>query len=149
MELTVQYAVQTDNLPSEADFNFWVTAALPADATHELVIRIVNEEESRHLNHIYRGRESATNVLSFPFDAPPGITLDYLGDLVICASVVAREAAGQNKALQAHWAHIVVHGVLHLRGFDHQNDTEADIMEEMERNILRRLNFSDPYLIHE
>lgn len=148
MKLTLQLASQADNLPSEADFATWAAAALPNGSRSELLIRIVDAEESRQLNAAYRGKEASTNVLSFAFEAPPGMlldSLDYLGDLVICAPVVQQEAARQNKQAQAHWAHMVVHGVLHLCGYDHQNEAEAAMMEDKERAIMYALQFPDPY----
>lgn len=145
LKLTLQYVSQAPNLPSEADFATWAAAALPADANTELVIRVVNEAESRQLNATYRAKNSPTNVLSFPFETPPGIPTNYLGDLVICAPVVERESTQQNKQRLAHWAHMVVHGVLHLCGYDHQHDAEANKMENKERAIMHALNFSDPY----
>ena len=111
----------------------------------ELVIRIVDEPESQQLNKTYRGKDRPTNVLSFPFDAPPEVGSPLLGDLVICAPVVIKESQQQGKTELAHWAHMVVHGVLHLQGYDHQTDTEAEQMEGLERSILQRLHFPDPY----
>lgn len=148
MNFTLQIAAEAGNLPSENAFSTWLVAALPQGANDELTIRIVDADESRELNATYRAKDAPTNVLSFPFETPSGLEiddLDYLGDLVICASVVEAEAVAQNKQPLAHWAHMVVHGVLHLRGFDHQNDAEASIMEAEERRILQQLNFPDPY----
>ncbi|WP_417223576.1 rRNA maturation RNase YbeY [Amphritea sp.] len=145
-----QCQITVENLPSEAQLTAWVSAALKGrleDA--ELSIRIVDAEESRTLNHQYRGKDSSTNVLSFPFEMPEGIELDLLGDLVICAEVVAREAEQQNKPLLNHWCHMVVHGVLHLLGFDHINNAEAEEMEQLERDILAGLDIPDPYLVSE
>jgi len=115
------------------------------ETTIEVVIRLVDEAESRQLNHDYRGIDRPTNVLSFPFEAPAEVQLPLLGDLVICAPVVAREAVEQGKAAKAHWAHMVIHGVLHLLGYDHQADDEAQQMEQRERELLYRLHFTDPY----
>jgi len=146
LELEIQHAVSTPVLPVEADLRRWVQAALVnTPAQVELVIRIVDEAESRQLNRDYRGKDAPTNVLSFPFEAPPEVATPLLGDLVICAPVVVREARQQGKTELAHWAHMVVHGVLHLQGYDHQTDTQAELMEGLERNILQRLHFSDPY----
>ncbi|RTE66957.1 rRNA maturation RNase YbeY [Amphritea opalescens] len=145
-----QCQIADEGLPSEEQLTTWVTAALKGrleDA--ELSIRIVDPEESQTLNHQYRGKDSSTNVLSFPFEMPEGIELDLLGDLVICAEVVAREAEEQNKPLFNHWCHMVVHGVLHLLGFDHINNAEAEEMEQLERDILASLEIPDPYLITE
>lgn len=145
-----QCQIEDQNLPSEAQLTEWVSAALNGRLTAaELSIRIVAAEESQALNHQYRGKNSPTNVLSFPFEMPEGIELDLLGDLVICASVVAQEAEQQKKPLFNHWCHMVVHGVLHLLGFDHINNAEAEEMEQLERDILARLNIPDPYLLTE
>jgi len=145
-----QCQIEDQNLPSEEKLTQWVSAALNNKMDQaELSIRIVDAEESQQLNSEYRGKDKPTNVLSFPFDVPDGIELDLLGDLVICAEVVSREAEEQNKPLFNHWAHMVVHGVLHLLGFDHINDDEAEEMEALESKILASLNIPDPYLINE
>ena len=104
-----------------------------------------DEAEGRRLNHKFRGRDRATNVLSFPFEPPPGVEFDQLGDLVICAPVVAREATAQGKSAAAHWAHMVVHGMLHLQGYDHETDEQAAEMEARETRILTALGFAAPY----
>ncbi len=121
------------------DFVRWARAALVGGG--EITIRLVDEDEGQALNREYRGKDYATNVLSFPYDSEPRV----VGDLVICPSVVAREAAAQNKALAAHYAHLTVHGMLHLQGWDHENDDDAQAMEDEERTILAALGFSDPY----
>ena len=137
----------TANLPSEADFQRWLDAAvLPFQEEAEVTIRLVDEAESNQLNLTYRGKDKPTNVLSFPFEAPPGLELPLLGDLVICRQVVEREAQEQGKPLMAHWAHMVVHGSLHLLGYDHIEDEEAEEMEQLERDIMQELGFADPYL---
>ena len=128
-------------MPSPARLRAWARAAL-AGAKGELTLRIVGAAESRALNQRYRGKDKPTNVLSFPY-GQPGV----LGDLVLCAPVVNREAREQGKAPAAHWAHMVVHGVLHLRGFDHIRKGEARVMETTERAILARLSYPDPYLL--
>lgn len=146
LELDVQYASGAENLPSEADLTRWAVAVLrERNAAAELTIRIVDEPESQALNRDYRGRDKPTNVLSFPFEAPPGVTSDLLGDLVICAPVVAREAAEQGKPLAAHWTHMVVHGVLHLLGYDHEEEHEAERMEALEVELLEGLGVANPY----
>ncbi len=146
LTLEMQRACDAADLPSDEEFTRWVASALPAgDDPVEVVIRLVDEAESRQLNRDYRGKDRPTNVLSFPFEAPPEVPLPLLGDLAICAPVVAREAAEQGKALQAHWAHMVIHGVLHLLGYDHQTDDEAQRMEQLERSLLHQLHFPDPY----
>lgn len=133
-------------LPTEGDFQRWLTAVLlQFQPVAEVTIRLVDEEESQTLNAAYRGKAYPTNVLSFPFEAPPGIELPLLGDLVICRQVVEREAQEQNKMLFAHWAHMVVHGSLHLLGYDHLADDEAEEMEALEIEIMQGLGYSDPY----
>lgn len=142
----VQVASTAPGLPDETDLQHWVEAALVdygADA--ELVIRIVDEPESADLNETYRHQPGPTNVLSFPFQAPPGIDVPLLGDVIVCAPVVMRQASEQDKELRAHWAHMVVHGVLHLLGYDHQDDTQAAEMETLETRILAGLGYPDPY----
>ncbi|HYW04014.1 MAG TPA: rRNA maturation RNase YbeY [Gammaproteobacteria bacterium] len=146
LALAVQRATAAGGLPSDADIADWAEAALEdLPGPVELTVRLVDEEESATLNQRFRGKAGPTNVLSFPFDAPPGVDLPLLGDLVICAPVVAREAAGQDKTGRAHWAHMVIHGVLHLRGYDHQEPQEAGRMESLEIRLLGRLGFRDPY----
>ena len=112
----------------------------------DLAIRLVDEREGRSLNRHYRGKDYATNVLSFPAELPEGVTLPLLGDLVVCAPVVAREARKQGKLPAAHYAHLTIHGVLHLLGLDHDNEREALVMEQLERDILATLGYTDPYL---
>ncbi|QKJ86373.1 rRNA maturation RNase YbeY [Paramixta manurensis] len=134
-------------LPAEADFQRWLEAVLPKfQAESEVTIRIVDEAESHHLNLTYRGKDKPTNVLSFPFEAPPGIELPLLGDLVICRQVVEQEAQQQEKQPDAHWAHMVIHGSLHLLGYDHIDDDEAEEMEALETEIMLALGYSDPYI---
>lgn len=137
----------TDSLPGEAQLQGWLDGTiLGFQEEAEVTVRIVDEAESRELNLTYRGKDKPTNVLSFPFEAPPGLELPLLGDLVICRQVVEQEAAEQNKPLEAHWAHMVVHGSLHLLGYDHIEDDEAEEMEQLERDIMQELGFADPYL---
>jgi len=144
--LDLQLATDVLDLPAAAAFQQWIDAALAdLEAPAEVVIRVVGEAEGRRLNRDYRDKDYATNVLSFPFEAPPPVLSELLGDLVLCAPVVAREAAEQGKVPIAHWAHLVVHGVLHLRGYDHQTEDEAAEMEGLEREILAGLGFPDPY----
>ncbi|HEY9040779.1 MAG TPA: rRNA maturation RNase YbeY [Rheinheimera sp.] len=146
--LDLQLAFDAPDLPTETQFQQWLDAAvLPFQAEAEVTIRIVGNAESQQLNFDYRGKDKPTNVLSFPFQCPPGIELPLLGDLVICAPVVAQEALQQNKTLSAHWAHMVVHGCLHLLGFDHINDDDAEQMETEEVTILQQLGFTNPYLL--
>lgn len=149
IELDLQIASESEEgLPSFDLLSSWLTSAIsPFQENAEVTIRIVDEEESHQLNFQYRGKDKSTNVLSFPFEAPPGIELDLLGDLVICRQVVEREAEEQNTTLLAHWAHMVVHGSLHLLGYDHIEDDEAEEMESLEAEILLKMGFEDPYLI--
>ncbi|KAB8313409.1 rRNA maturation RNase YbeY [Erwinia endophytica] len=138
---------QQEGLPTESDFRRWLEAVLPQfQELSEVTIRIVDEAESQQLNHTYRGKDKPTNVLSFPFEAPAGIELPLLGDLIICRQVVEREALEQEKPLLAHWAHMVVHGSLHLLGYDHIEDAEAEEMESIETEIMLALGYDDPYI---
>lgn len=137
---------EAPGLPIEQDVEQWLAAALEGERDEtEITVRLVDEAESQALNRDYRGKDKPTNVLSFPFEAPPGVELPLIGDLVICRQVVEREAAEQGKAPKAHWAHMVVHGCLHLLGFDHIKDDEAEIMESREIAILARLGIDNPY----
>lgn len=133
--------------PSEADIQHWVEVALKHEQQDniELTLRIVDEAESAALNYQYRDKDYATNVLSFTYDIPAEVEINLLGDLVICAPIVQREAAEQDKSEQAHWAHMIIHGLLHLLGFDHLNEQDADKMEAHEIAILAALKFPDPY----
>jgi probable rRNA maturation factor len=139
LDLAVQYACRREGLPLRADFARWARAALTGGG--QVAIRLVDEQEGRTLNSEYRGKDYATNVLSFPYEAEPLL----MGDLVICPAVVAREAAEQGKPLAAHYAHLTVHGMLHLRGWDHENEGDAQAMEDEERKILAALGYPDPY----
>lgn len=142
MAVTVQLAARSAGLPEANRLKTFAQAALAVDNEDvEVCLRVVGEREGLALNDRYRGRDYATNVLSFIGEPDIGI----LGDVVICAPVVEREAQAQGKAAEAHWAHMVVHGVLHLQGFDHQIPEEAEIMEARERSVLARLGFEDPY----
>ncbi len=146
LDLELQTVTAVAEVPPEDSFAQWVRAALRREQERtELVIRLVDEAESQNLNREYRGKDRPTNVLSFPSDLPAIVGSSLLGDLVICVPVVLREAAEQGKPAQAHWAHMVVHGVLHLLGYDHQKEIDADVMERLEREILATLNIQDPY----
>ncbi|EGT82656.1 Putative rRNA maturation factor [Haemophilus haemolyticus M19107] len=146
----VDLQIATENiegLPTEEQIVQWATAAVqPEGVEVEMTVRIVDESESHDLNLTYRGKDRPTNVLSFPFECPDEVELPLLGDLVICHQVVEREAAEQEKPLMAHWAHMVVHGCLHLLGYDHIEDDEAEEMESLETQIMQGLGFDDPYL---
>ncbi|MGB3392344.1 MAG: rRNA maturation RNase YbeY [Stenotrophomonas sp.] len=150
LDVAVSYALPRAGLPAAASFRKWVAAALAGRIREaDLAIRLVDAREGQALNHHYRGKDYATNVLSFPAELPEGlpkgVKFPLLGDLVICAPVVAREAAEQDKPLRAHYAHLTVHGVLHLLGWDHEDDREAEAMEQLEREILADLGIADPY----
>lgn len=151
IELDLQRASEAQ-APDDAAFRRWCELALRLrSGDSELTIRLVDEPEGRDLNRTYRQRDYATNVLSFPADLPEGpdgqplLDIPLLGDLVICVPVVDREAAEQGKAPEAHWAHIVIHGCLHLLGYDHIDDDEAEEMEDLERRLLAELGHPDPY----
>ena len=138
---------QESGLPTAEQIEQWATAAVqPKSDEVEMTVRIVDEAESNALNLNYRGKDRPTNVLSFPFECPDEVELPLLGDLVICRQVVEREAQEQDKPLMAHWAHMVVHGSLHLLGYDHIEDDEAEEMESLETQIMTGLGFADPYL---
>jgi len=146
VELDLQIASDADNLPTAKHFQLWVSTALPQEQNNlELTIRVVDIAESQLLNKQYRQKNKPTNVLSFPFEVPEGIELNLLGDLVICAEVVAQEAIEQQKSLLDHWAHMVTHGCLHLLGYDHIDDDEAIEMEAIEIKLLSKLDISNPY----
>ncbi len=139
LSLAVQYALSDDDLPKRAGFRKWAMAALRTDA--DVTVRLVDAAEGRRLNRDYRGRDYATNVLTFVYrDAPP-----LSGDIVLCAPVVAAEAQQQHKDPVAHYAHLVVHGMLHLQGYDHGNDADAGVMEALETEIVMGLGYPDPY----
>ena len=138
---------QETGLPTAEQIEQWATAAVqPQSDEVEMTVRIVDEAESHALNLNYRGKDRPTNVLSFPFECPDEVELPLLGDLVICRQVVEREAQEQDKPVMAHWAHMVVHGSLHLLGYDHIEDDEAEEMESLEAQIMTGLGFADPYL---
>ncbi len=146
IDLDLQIATDVAALPSAAQFHLWVETVLKGRREEaELTIRIVDEAESAELNESYRGKPGPTNVLSFPFEAPPGIPLPLLGDIVICAPKVAREAAEQGKPEEAHWAHLTIHGCLHLLGYDHIEEEEAEAMEALETELLATLGYANPY----
>ncbi|GGA33555.1 rRNA maturation RNase YbeY [Dyella nitratireducens] len=144
----LSYGIPRAGVPSPASFRRWVEAALAGARRRRaaaLSIRIVGTREGRALNRTYRDKDYATNVLSFPMDLPPGVRLPLLGDIAICAPVVRREAAEQGKPVANHWAHLTVHGVLHLLGYDHIEEAEAVRMEALETRILKGLGVPDPY----
>jgi probable rRNA maturation factor len=138
LSLSVQYASTATDLPTRAQFRRWFNAALLGDMS--LTLRIVDAEEGRSLNKSYRGKDYATNVLTFVYDNDP-----VSGDVVICAPVVAREAAEQNKELKSHYAHMSIHSALHLQGYDHEVESEAEEMEALETSIMLKLRYTNPY----
>ncbi len=142
----VQYASTAKNIPTEVQFQNWSSmAVMDIDRDIEVLIRVVDEPESAELNQQFRHKPGATNVLSFPVQIPGEIELDLIGDLVICAPLVETEALQQNKKYDDHWAHLVVHGVLHLLGYDHIDNVQAQQMEAKEIAILKQLNIINPY----
>lgn len=143
LNLSVQYVANQEGLPTRTQFKKWVTATLRVDT--EVTIRVVDEEEGRMLNSTYRGKDYATNVLTFPLTEMPHL----IGDIIICAPVVEAEAHAQNKSIEAHYAHLTVHGVLHLHGYDHITEPQAELMESLEVTILRKLGYANPYRILE
>jgi metalloprotein, YbeY/UPF0054 family len=152
LDVSVGYALPRAGLPAAVSFRRWVAAALDGRIREaDLAIRIVDAKEGRALNRHYRGKDYATNVLSFPAEVaegvklPKGVKMPLLGDLVLCAPVIAREAREQGKPLNAHYAHLTVHGALHLLGWDHEDECDAECMEKLEREILAGLGIDDPY----
>lgn len=148
LRLSVQYGVARAGLPADSTLRRWAHAALKGLRRRRVALglRIVGIAESAALNGRFRRKFYPTNVLSFPFEAPPGTRSDILGDLVICAPVVRREAHTQRKPVNAHWAHMVVHGILHLRGYDHRKRQDAAVMEKMEIRLLKELGYANPYI---
>ena len=148
IDVDVQYATGFPDFPDKSQLKHWVETALEdLQENAVLTIRIVDEDEATQLNEQWRKSQGPTNVLSFVYEGEPEIAPDLLGDIVVCAPVVAREAKEQNKNIDAHWAHMVIHGVLHLNGFDHIKPEDADCMESLEIKILEELNYNNPYLI--
>lgn len=139
LDLSVQFALKAPDQPERSRIRAWVRCAEPGAAA--ITVRFVDREEGRELNQAWRGKDYATNVLSFPYETEPVLQ----GDLVLCWPVVVEEAAAQGKAVDAHCAHMIVHGVLHLQGWDHEDEQEAEEMEQEERSILAELGYSDPY----
>ncbi|MGS2724435.1 rRNA maturation RNase YbeY [Porticoccus sp. GXU_MW_L64] len=151
LHIDTENASGSDQVPDDDQVHRWVAAALRALPPEqqrqqaELSVRFVNERESQHLNHRYRHKNNPTNVLSFPSELPPELNIPLLGDLAICTQVVAQEAKQQQKAANAHWAHMLVHGTLHLLGYDHIDDGDANQMETLETRIITGLGFPPPY----
>ena len=143
LDITIQTASKLADVPAKSQFKKWAKAALRVDT--EVTIRIVDAQEALELNSTYRGKDYATNVLTFPLTEIPHL----MGDIIICAPVVVAEAAAQKKSLEAHFAHLIVHGVLHLHGYDHETEPQAELMESLEITILQKLGYANPYLITE
>ncbi|PCJ38737.1 MAG: rRNA maturation RNase YbeY [Moraxellaceae bacterium] len=155
--LDLQNPDNIDLTASAADFQQWINTAISCassqatdtsaqpSAAFDITVRVVSNDEAKQLNSTYRNKDYATNVLSFPFEAPEGVQVNLLGDIVICSSVVNKEAQEQHKTAQSHWAHLTIHGTLHLLGFDHIDDNDAHEMEAIEVNAMAKLGFPDPY----
>jgi len=141
LAMAVQYASELSDVPTEASFRKWARNTLRVDT--EVTIRIVDEEEGRTLNRDYRGKDYATNVLTFPLAEDPHL----IGDIILCAPVVTREATEQGKTLEAHYAHLTVHGILHLHGYDHETEPEAELMESIETQVVTKLGYAAPYAV--
>ena len=153
LELDLDIADNLQQVPTEEQFRGWITQALTAGGYNkdsvELSVMVVSETVSQTLNDQYRGKNKPTNVLSFPAEIPEFVESELIGDMVICAPLVQKEAEQQNKSLQDHWAHLTVHGCLHLLGFDHIEDEEAEQMEAIEIKVLQQLGIANPYLLIE
>lgn len=146
LNIDIQRACSLKSIPSDEKFQHWSEATIKGRTTAtELNIRIVEEHEITALNSQYRGKKKSTNILSFPFNAVTPEPMPILGDIVICAPLVFREAQEQSKSIESHWAHLVVHGILHLLGYDHDRDNDAKIMETLESEILTKMNYPEPY----
>lgn len=141
----IQRASDFEPQPSDAQLTQWATVGLQSREHAEVTIRLVDELEITQLNSIYRKKDKPTNVLSFPVDLPPDVEDDLLGDIVICASVIDQEAKQQHKTYEQHFAHMVIHGCLHLLGYDHVTEEQANVMEPLEIKLLAELNYPNPY----
>jgi probable rRNA maturation factor len=145
IHLDVQIVSKNTGVPEEAEFHCWANA-VPVKDQSSACLRIVDEPEAKNLNKKYRNIDKATNVLSFPAEIPSQLGINFLGDIVICAPIVDGEAKQHNKNPSAHWAHLLVHGLLHLQGYDHEDEQTAEVMESKEIKILHKLNISNPYI---
>ena len=144
--LEIQNESQSSLIPEKKEFKYWLDAVLKNDnQDSEIVIRIVDKDEMIQFNEQYRDKKGSTNILSFPFEIPEGVESELLGDLLVCAPVVEEEAKLQSKKLEQHWAHLIIHGVLHLLGYNHIDDVEAEEMEALEINILSTIGINNPY----
>lgn len=146
INLIIQNPSKIKNIPTKKQFTAWIESALGSRHKKcEILIRIVDKKEITKINKTYRKKNKPTNIISFEFDPPPGVKTNFLGDLIICASVVRTEAKLQHKTMVSHWAHLTIHGTLHLLGYDHIDDTDAEEMENLEIKILKKLSFPNPY----
>lgn len=143
--IDIDNASSSDDVPEPDSIRHWISAALMPNSQAELAVRIVDRDEIQQLNRDYRQQDKPTNVLSFPTELPDDIEIEHLGDIVICADVVHHEAQEQNKSLAAHWAHMLIHGTLHLRGYDHIEEADALVMEALETKLLNELGYPPPY----
>ena len=144
--LEIQNESQSSLIPEKKQFKYWLDAVLKNDnQDSEIVIRVVDKDEMIKFNEQYRDKKGSTNILSFPFEVPDGVESQLLGDLLVCAPVVEQEARQQNKKLEQHWAHLIIHGILHLLGYNHIDDVEAEEMEALEINILSTIGINNPY----
>lgn len=152
LDVEIQNEQTTTAIPYTDAITGWATCAWLGDGDAQVSLRIVDADEIQQMNRDYRGKDKATNVLSFPMDMPAELTskveLNLLGDLVICAAVVETEANEQHKTLDSHWAHMIIHGMLHLQGYDHQTDEQAKEMETLEIKLLQQQGFDNPYQQH-
>ncbi len=147
LDLDYQNPENYDGIPDESTLTRWIEKACQLNKPYTVSIRIIGNEEAKALNKQYRNKDYATNVLSFPFDPPPiPMEVLHLGDLVLCKQVVEKEAQEQHKTIDDHWAHMIIHGILHLQGYDHLSETEAEEMESLEISLLKDLEMTNPYL---
>lgn len=145
IELSISDEVEEATLPTEEDFQHWAQASYLGDDEAVVSLQIVGSDEMRELNNDYRGKDKPTNVLSFPMELPEEVGINILGDLALCDEVIEMEAKQQDKPAEAHWAHMLVHGMLHLQGYDHIDDADAEVMEAKEIEIMKNLGFDNPY----
>lgn len=145
ISVEIQRAVAGTDIPDDEQFQTWA-ATIDSECDQEVAIRIVDEDEIEELNRVYRKQPKVTNVLAFPADIPPEVTLPFIGDIVICAPIVAKQAIEQGKSVLSHWAHLTLHGILHLQGYDHIDAADAKKMENLEVQLMSKLGFPNPYV---
>lgn len=146
IKITLQTIASNTYIPSRYFLQRWVNKALSKQVSNQINIRLVSKKESAELNSRYRHKKGPTNILSFPFEPPPGISSAFLGDLVVCAALVNQQAKQQAKTRLAHWAHLIIHGCLHLIGYDHIHEKDANKMEALEIQLLKELGYENPYI---